>query len=984
MDFAKWIDNFCPPLSGETKYITSFDVSGFARPWMLAWRSDFGTSGLYDPDMFLELIQLIMSEGFLTDPDQISVEKLSCCQVPTCFLDGSYEAMPNLYQHLLPPFSVGYLKGWKRALGLLTVLAAIRELNLESCVGHSFLATYGTIHVNFALKDADVRTQIMEWDNATAVAKAFAIGKGEAAAVSALMSDVNGLFLSRITESVKIRGMHRFLTHDAIGRGIFSTGFSSGIGNIEAWKDELTNRDDQELVGLFLQRLEFDHDHCFVDSRKACNFNQACKLHQLCGLYLFFLQRLRDIAPAADFPTISAGLLDQFLHGYLDGDLGHSLESSVPPGDLSSIGAFRRPLGSHVAQIQSVQREQQEQRSQELARAVAEATFKQLEAQIESDWAVLRAQMGSCEDQAVQTAKDLKYVRDRQQTGKIYVEKWMQEKCHLIRLPDDKDYNGVLPQFMTFTEQFRGIPGDMYMLCLLDFTVMPNSAKQVNTAVNVLSTILGMSSANLGHVQLPAFQKQTKQATVVTHRRNIEEMMLKQGLSVASQIVLLFDKSECLNSDSRASHQVCIAAHHKSFTSAFQSCEAVQLGRVESLPLMPVSEFYDYDDTSKPGKGVKTHIGMLEAYQKGMNLKNTDRFIVFDVVPNRHTEFARAAMEMNLTGNGTIYYCGIVEEKFADITSKLQSACYEKWDASEEAPPRTRPAAAADSQSGSAQVPSLQVLAFNTSLNKPVWPEVLSQRFADGPELAALKTLKAKFEMEFGRASQPQTATTSRVAGSCDFSFDSACPLDTGLEIDLAAVPVTSLSTDRLAMTQSKNGKPSVILMKDYSLWLMNPTDSKMDIAAGEICGFGTGAFEEMIIREDRDLTECSSLVFRLKSDMDLVVHKRTSTLMPFCAFMRMLAVDHGLGSCEVDSHLVSAKYHPSVDGNDPVPVSFRYGVAPLASMKAWVFKPHSPAAAGEADTVKSGVLGAHYSGNFHKVIRNRRASVIWEAAMRH
>ena len=136
-----------------------------------------------------------------------------------------------------------------------------------------------------------------------------------------------------------------------------------------------------------------------------------------------------------------------------------------------------------------------------------------------------------------------------------------------------------------------------YMLCLLDFTVMPNSAKQVNTAVNVLSTILGMSSANLGHVQLPAFQKQTKQATVVTHRRNIEEMMLKQGLSVASQIVLLFDKSECLNSDSRASHQVCIAAHHKSFTSAFQSCEAVQLGRVESLPLMPVSEFYDYDDT---------------------------------------------------------------------------------------------------------------------------------------------------------------------------------------------------------------------------------------------------------------------------------------------------------------------------------------------------------------------------------------------------
>ena len=105
---------------------------------------------------------------------------------------------------------------------------------------------------------------VQEWDNATAVAKAFAIGKGEAAAVSALMSDVNGLFLSRITESVKIRGMHRFLTHDAIGRGIFSTGFSSGIGNIEAWKDELTNRDDQELEPqLRMFKMSFSINVCW-------------------------------------------------------------------------------------------------------------------------------------------------------------------------------------------------------------------------------------------------------------------------------------------------------------------------------------------------------------------------------------------------------------------------------------------------------------------------------------------------------------------------------------------------------------------------------------------------------------------------------------------------------------------------------------------------------------------------------------------------
>ena len=114
---------------------------GLARPWMLAWRADFGTAGLCDPDTFQDLLELILSEGFLSDPDQLAAEKLSCVAVTKSWLVSPYEELPELVEHLLPPFSLGYLKGWKRSLGLLLSLAAIRELNLEHSISHHIKVT---------------------------------------------------------------------------------------------------------------------------------------------------------------------------------------------------------------------------------------------------------------------------------------------------------------------------------------------------------------------------------------------------------------------------------------------------------------------------------------------------------------------------------------------------------------------------------------------------------------------------------------------------------------------------------------------------------------------------------------------------------------------------------------------------------------------------------------------------------------------------
>ena len=112
--------------------MTSFEVPGLARPWMLSWRADFGTAGLAEPEQFEMLMQLVLSEGFLSDPDMIATEKVSCVRVPECFLTEEYVELPELKEDLIPPFSLGYLKGYRRSLSLLTILAGIRELGLEA------------------------------------------------------------------------------------------------------------------------------------------------------------------------------------------------------------------------------------------------------------------------------------------------------------------------------------------------------------------------------------------------------------------------------------------------------------------------------------------------------------------------------------------------------------------------------------------------------------------------------------------------------------------------------------------------------------------------------------------------------------------------------------------------------------------------------------------------------------------------------------
>ena len=62
------------------------------------------------------------------------------------------------------------------------------------------------------------------------------------------MTTVKKEVTERLSEAVRARGMLKFLHHDVISNGLFSTNFTSASGESESWKDQLRNREDGQLV----------------------------------------------------------------------------------------------------------------------------------------------------------------------------------------------------------------------------------------------------------------------------------------------------------------------------------------------------------------------------------------------------------------------------------------------------------------------------------------------------------------------------------------------------------------------------------------------------------------------------------------------------------------------------------------------------------------------------------------------------------------
>ena len=74
------------------------------------------------------------------------------------------------------------------------------------------------------------------------------MGKSESQAVKNLQSRTSKPILKIFKDIAQLRGLNRFITHDALARGVLNLGYTSGHGSTEAWQGVLTNGDDDRVA----------------------------------------------------------------------------------------------------------------------------------------------------------------------------------------------------------------------------------------------------------------------------------------------------------------------------------------------------------------------------------------------------------------------------------------------------------------------------------------------------------------------------------------------------------------------------------------------------------------------------------------------------------------------------------------------------------------------------------------------------------------
>ncbi|CAK9050867.1 unnamed protein product [Durusdinium trenchii] len=724
--------------------------------------------------------------------------------------------------HLLPPFSVGYVKGWKRCVVLLIVLQSIRELNLQDEIAHEIKATFGTIHCSFA-KTNDVRAKVEASRGATMVQSA---------------------------------------------------------------------------------------------TRKAPNCFQP-----------------------------------------------------------------------YVAQIENAARADALAKEESYAQEVRKADLQVLLRKLDNDLDILSKRSGTEQQKAIECAKDMKYLKDRQGKGHKFVDQFLEQNCCLIRTSND--FHNAIGDLLKFKEQFRGISGKEYVICSLDCTVWPADSAYVSNALATLSSVLALSASHVGFVQMPVLQSQTSRSALLKHKHLLENSLYKHSLTTHHTVQILYTKPpEATSRDQRGLSQLALAVFHEHFEgSSFASeSRAVREGKLGPNPLIPYSQFMGYDnDTVKPGasarveqKGLPCHISMIMGLLDGLNVQNGDRVVFVDVIPNRFAEFGRALVESRLKDERIfLRYVGfLLEEQCNENIAAIRDMVYRHWDNSQDAPPKKR---VSDNQV--AEAPSLQILAWQDG---PLWPDILLSRFPEGTcEAAEMLKQKEKFDVLYppsSRPARPQSRDRAhRAGGCCDFSVDSeAKPIDLSRTLTLTFVEEADFSESRLGNALPTKNKPAVLISTSMCLWIGNTTDNPMAVEAGELCGFGTGSFEKKVISDPK--LEKNALPFRLQSDLTLVSYQKAA--MPLCEMLRTLASEDGIAQIDLEDHELASRVHPAEDGADPIPISFRYELKPKSTKTANVFKPNSPSVPASKE-IRSSMLGACFAGSYEKLLQQSQSkfALVWEVA---
>ncbi|CAK9054943.1 FO synthase subunit 1 [Durusdinium trenchii] len=522
----------------------------------------------------------------------------------------------------------------------------------------------------------------------------------------------------------------------------------------------------------------------------------------------------------------------------------------------------------------------------------------------------------------------------------------MDKHCRLV-FPPDKTARPLFPELAKFLSQW-----ETFVLASIDCCVWPANTSYLTSCLEAFHAVLAMSGRCGGHLQMPLHQAQTSVQALVKHRRHLEDFMMSHALDIARNVALIFQKPPGgSSSDKRQTVHPCLfvsSTNHE--TNAWHQSSVAQTNQVSDTPLIRVNEMLGYDTEDGSRKGVPAHNHIVENYVRGMDMDRSDVLVFADLLPNRHMEFGRAVLKRHLdnpTSSPQIVYIGFAREEQKDVQTAMENMVYSHWDASKDAPAKTRPQeAVAD--------PELTLLTWSNG--HPLFPASVLEKYATGTSANdEILKLKQEFLAAFpesavtggagagqSRQAQGGQGANQRARGRPDFNIDGgASPLDVTRVIDATFVKDADMTITRKAYVQAKGIKPALVIDTDFNLWLGNEGDCETKLDACELCGFNLGNFEEKVVSgvglsqlytfyqitwlilyllptlraassnlnfQGLGEKELAGIPFRFANDLTIVSSEKIP--MSLAAYLHQICVCNGIATFEIANHEVSQKLY--------------------------------------------------------------------------
>ena len=145
------------------------------------------------------------------------------------------------------------------------------------------------------------------------------------------------------------------------------------------------------------------------------------------------------------------------------------------------------------------------------------------------------------------------------------------------------------------------------MIVSLDCTVWPSNAPLLVEAVKTMSTVLAMSSNNMGFVQYPVFQSQTNHLALVKHSHTLDNLIVQNKMVMYYPIQILYSKPDSTAGDARSLAQPAKGVFHSNYDGAcaFTESAAVKEGKLGACPLIRISQLLGYDECRRPGASAR-------------------------------------------------------------------------------------------------------------------------------------------------------------------------------------------------------------------------------------------------------------------------------------------------------------------------------------------------------------------------------------------